>query len=67
VSKKETHNANNFLNEDASSYGFVHKSETEKLKEDISLRQTKTSAICKNDKAQRTAEESSYHTQAINP
>jgi len=35
VSKKETHNANNFLNEDSSSYGFVHKSEIEKLKENV--------------------------------
>jgi len=35
MSKKETHNASNILHEDAPSYGFAHKTEIEKLKEDI--------------------------------
>jgi hypothetical protein len=34
VSKKETHNTSNFLNENVS-YGFAHKSEIEKLKENV--------------------------------
>ena len=35
MSKQETHKADNMLNEDALSYGFAHKSEIEKMKEDI--------------------------------